>query len=167
MEFPVLGNHDQPRCVSRFGFDRPEYRALSAKMLAACLYFMKGTPYIYQGDELGMTNNGGFRQLSDYRDLESINWFHAYTRAGLTTEAEMFAALGARSRDIMRARRCSGMRRQMLVLPRGEPWIMVNPNYTQINAAQQVNDPDSVFAFISSYSACASSTMCSFTAHMS
>ena len=78
---------------------------------------MKGTPYIYQGDELGMTNNGGFRQLSDYRDLESINWFHAYTRAGLTTEAEMFAALGARSR-IMRARRCSGMRRQMLVLPR-------------------------------------------------
>ena len=53
---------------------------------------MKGTPYIYQGDELGMTNNGGFRQLSDYRDLESINWFHAYTRAGLTTEAEMFAA---------------------------------------------------------------------------
>lgn len=140
------GNHDQPRCVSRFGFDRPEYRALSAKMLAACLYFMKGTPYIYQGDELGMTNNGGFRQLSDYRDLESINWFHAYTRAGLTTEAEMFAALGARSRDHARTPM------QWDASPNagfttGEPWIMVNPNYTQINAAQQVNDPDSVFCF--------------------
>lgn len=140
------GNHDQSRCVSRFGFDRPEYRALSAKMLAACLYFMKGTPYIYQGDELGMTNNGGFRQLSDYRDLESINWFHAYTRAGLTTEAEMFAALGARSRDHARTPM------QWDASPNagfttGEPWIMVNPNYTQINAAQQVNDPDSVFCF--------------------
>ena len=140
------GNHDQPRCVSRFGCDRPEYRALSAKMLAACLYFMKGTPYIYQGDELGMTNNGGFRQLSDYRDLESVNWFHAYTRAGLATQEEMLAALGARSRDHARTP-MQWDDSPNAGFTTGEPWIMVNPNYREINAARQVNDPDSVFCF--------------------
>lgn len=140
------GNHDQPRCVSRFGCDQPEYRALSAKMLAACLYLMKGTPYIYQGDELGMTNNGGFRELSDYRDLESINWFHAYTQAGPATQEEMLAALGARSRDHARTP-MQWDDSPNAGFTSGEPWIMVNPNYRQINAAQQVNDPDSVFCF--------------------
>lgn len=140
------GNHDQPRCVSRFGFDQPEYRALSAKLLATCLYLMKGTPYIYQGDELGMTNNAGFRTIADYRDLESINWFYAYTQAGLITEEEMLAALGARSRDHARTPM------QWEDAPNagfttGEPWIMVNPNYRQINAAAQMNDPDSVFCY--------------------
>lgn len=140
------GNHDQPRCVSRFGFDQPEYRALSAKLLATCLYLMKGTPYIYQGDELGMTNNSGFRELSDYRDLESVNWFHAYTQAGLITEQEMLAALAARSRDHARTPM------QWDDTPNagftaGEPWIMVNPNYRQINAAMQMSDPDSVFSY--------------------
>lgn len=140
------GNHDQPRCVSRFGFDQPEYRALSAKLLATCLYLMKGTPYIYQGDELGMTNNAGFRAIEDYRDVESVNWFHAYTRAGLATREQMLAALGARSRDHARTPM------QWDASPNagftsGEPWIMVNPNYREINAARQVNDPDSVFCY--------------------
>lgn len=67
-----LDNHDQPRAVSRFGNDSPRYRTVSAKMLATCLHMMKGTPYIYQGEELGMTN-AGFEVLSDYRDIESIN----------------------------------------------------------------------------------------------
>ena len=111
---------------------------------------MKGTPYIYQGDELGMTNNGGFRQLSDYRDLESINWFHAYTRAGLTTEAEMFAALGARSRDHARtpmqwdASRYAGFTAPDAAT---EPWIGVNPNHVEINAAEEFDDPESVYGF--------------------
>lgn len=140
------GNHDQPRCVSRFGFDQPEYRALSAKMLATCLYLMKGTPYIYQGDELGMTNNEGFQELSDYRDLESVNWFHSYTQAGLATEEEMLAALGARSRDHARTP-MQWDDSPNAGFTSGEPWIMVNPNYRQINAAQQMNDPDSVFCY--------------------
>lgn len=140
------GNHDQPRCVSRFGFDQPEYRALSAKMLATCLYLMKGTPYIYQGDELGMTNNEGFQELSDYRDLESVNWFHAYTQAGLSTQEEMLAALGARSRDHARTP-MQWDDSPNAGFTSGEPWIMVNPNYRQINAAQQMNDPDSVFCY--------------------
>ena len=106
---------------------------------------MKGTPYIYQGDELGMTNNGGFRQLSDYRDLESINWFHAYTRAGLTTEAEMFAAWRTQQDHARTPMQWDASPNAGFTT--GEPWIMVNPNYTQINAAQQVNDPDSVFCF--------------------
>lgn len=140
------GNHDQPRCVSRFGFDQPEYRALSAKLLATCLYLMKGTPYIYQGDELGMTNNSGFRELSDYRDLESVNWFQAYTQAGLATEEEMLAALGARSRDHARTP-MQWDDSPNAGFTAGEPWIMVNPNYRQINAAMQMRDPDSVFSY--------------------
>ena len=70
-----LGNHDQPRCLSRFGDDSPEYRVVSAKMLATCLHMMQGTPYVYQGDELGM-KNVPFHDLSEFRDIESINAFH-------------------------------------------------------------------------------------------
>lgn len=67
-----LGNHDQPRSVSRFGNDNPAYRETSAKMLATCLHMMQGTPYVYQGEELGMTNVY-FDKLEDYRDIESLN----------------------------------------------------------------------------------------------
>ena len=73
-----LGNHDQPRCLSRFGDDSPEYRVVSAKMLATCLHMMQGTPYVYQGDELGM-KNVPFHDLSEFRDIESINAFHELT----------------------------------------------------------------------------------------
>ena len=75
-----LGNHDQPRCLSRFGDDSPEYRVVSAKMLATCLHMMQGTPYVYQGDELGM-KNVPFHDLSEFRDIESINAFHELTGA--------------------------------------------------------------------------------------
>ena len=76
-----LGIHDQPRCLSRFGDDSPEYRVVSAKMLATCLHMMQGTPYVYQGDELGM-KNVPFHDLSEFRDIESINAFHELTCSG-------------------------------------------------------------------------------------
>ena len=83
-----LGNHDQPRCLSRFGDDSPEYRVVSAKMLATCLHMMQGTPYVYQGDELGM-KNVPFHDLSEFRDIESINAFHELTGAGKVAPDDM------------------------------------------------------------------------------
>ena len=85
-----LGNHDQPRCLSRFGDDSPEYRVVSAKMLATCLHMMQGTPYVYQGDELGM-KNVPFHDLSEFRDIESINAFHELTGAGKVAPDDMVA----------------------------------------------------------------------------
>ena len=93
-----LGNHDQPRCLSRFGDDSPEYRVVSAKMLATCLHMMQGTPYVYQGDELGM-KNVPFRDLSEFRDIESINAFHELTGAGKVAPDDMMRYLNLRRRD--------------------------------------------------------------------
>ena len=93
-----LGNHDQPRSVSRFGNDNPAYRETSAKMLATCLHMMQGTPYVYQGEELGMTNVY-FDKLEDYRDIESINFFTEFTESGLMTPEYMMKCLMLRSRD--------------------------------------------------------------------
>ena len=87
-----LGNHDQPRCLSRFGDDSPEYRVVSAKMLATCLHMMQGTPYVYQGDELGM-KNVPFHDLSEFRDIESINAFHELTGAGKVAPDDMMRYL--------------------------------------------------------------------------
>ena len=93
-----LGNHDQPRSVSRFGNDNPVYRETSAKMLATCIHMMQGTPYVYQGEELGMTNIY-FDKLEDYRDIESINYFEEFTESGLMTPEHMMKCLMLRSRD--------------------------------------------------------------------
>ena len=93
-----LGNHDQPRCLSRFGDDSPEYRVVSAKMLATCLHMMQGTPYVYQGDELGM-KNVPFHDLSEFRDIESINAFHELTGAGKVAPDDMMRYLNLRGRD--------------------------------------------------------------------
>ena len=90
-----LGNHDQPRCLSRFGDDSPEYRVVSAKMLATCLHMMQGTPYVYQGDELGM-KNVPFHDLSEFRDIESINAFHELTGAGKVAPDDMMRYLNLR-----------------------------------------------------------------------
>ena len=87
-----LGNHDQPRCLSRFGDDSPEYRVVSAKMLATCLHMMQGTPYVYQGDELRM-KNVPFHDLSEFRDIESINAFHELTGAGKVAPDDMMRYL--------------------------------------------------------------------------
>ena len=140
-----LGNHDQPRSVSRFGNDNPAYRETSAKMLATCLHMMQGTPYVYQGEELGMTNVY-FDILEDYRDIESINFFTELTEAGLMTPEYMMKCLMLRSRDNARTPMQWDDSAQAGFTD-GESWIKVNPNYKEINAAQQLEDPNSIFHY--------------------
>jgi oligo-1,6-glucosidase len=140
-----LGNHDQPRSVSRFGNDNPAYRETSAKMLATCLHMMQGTPYVYQGEELGMTNVY-FDKLEDYRDIESINFFTELTESGLMTPEYMMKCLMLRSRDNARTPMQWDDSAQA-GFTNGAPWIKVNPNYKEINAAQQLEDPNSIFYY--------------------
>lgn len=140
-----LDNHDQPRVVSRFANDSEQYRVVSAKMIATCLHMLKGTPYVYQGEELGMTN-AYFDRLEDYRDIESINAFHQYVDSGLVKAEDMMRYLKEISRDNARTPM------QWDASPNagfttGTPWIRVNPNYKEINAAACTADPDSVFHY--------------------
>ena len=136
-------NHDQPRIVSRFG-DEGEYRVTAAKMLAMVLHGMQGTPYIYQGEELGMTNVA-FPTIDDYRDIETLNMYRERTQAGYS-EADILRSLHAKSRDNARtpmqwdATTNAGF-------TDGTPWLQVNPNYTAINAADEVADAGSVFHY--------------------
>lgn len=135
-------NHDQPRVVSRFG-DEGEYWAESAKMLGTVVHCLRGTPYVYQGEEIGMTN-AGFTSLDQYRDVESINHYHILSARGLH-EDSVYDILRVHSRDNSRtpmqwdASKNGGF-------TTAEPWLSVNPNHTRINAAAQVDDPNSVFA---------------------
>ena len=134
-------NHDQPRIVSRFG-DEGEYRVPAAKMLGMVLHGMQGTPYIYQGEELGMTNPH-FSRITDYRDVESLNMF-AELRANGRDPNELLAILASKSRDNGRtpmqwdASHNAGF-------TEGEPWIGVCDNYETVNARAALDDPDSVF----------------------
>lgn len=137
-------NHDQPRSVSRFG-DDGEYRELSAKMLATCLHMMQGTPYIYQGEELGMTNVP-FKDISDFRDLDSINAFHELVGQGVFTEDEMMKYLRYKSRDNARTP-FQWDDTEHAGFTAGTPWIMVNPNYREINAREQLEREGSVFRY--------------------
>ena len=140
-------NHDQPRSVSRFGNDSDEYREISAKMLATCIHMMQGTPYVYQGEELGMTNCP-FNTLENFRDLESINAFHELTEQGKMTEEEMMAAIGYKGRDNARTpMQWDDSANAGFSGTDATPWIMVNPNYTKINAKDQVSREDSVFKY--------------------
>ena len=139
-----LENHDQPRSVSRFG-DDGEYRELSAKMLATCLHMMQGTPYIYQGEELGMTNVP-FKDISDFRDLDSINAFHELVGQGVFTEDEMMKYLRYKSRDNARTP-FQWDDTEHAGFTAGTPWIMVNPNYREINAREQLEREGSVFRY--------------------
>ena len=140
-------NHDQPRSVSRFGNDSDEYREISAKMLATCIHMMQGTPYVYQGEELGMTNCP-FNTLENFRDLESINAFHELTEQGKMTEEEMMAAIGYKGRDNARTpMQWDASANAGFSGADATPWIMVNPNYTKINAKDQVSREDSVFKY--------------------
>ena len=138
-------NHDQPRSVSRFGNDSDEYREISAKMLATCIHMMQGTPYVYQGEELGMTN-WPFNTLDNFRDLESINAFHELTEQGKMTEEDMMAAIGYKGRDNARTP-MQWDDSAYAGFSTANPWIMVNPNYTKINAKDQINREDSVFKY--------------------
>ncbi|MDO4943353.1 MAG: alpha-glucosidase [Lachnospiraceae bacterium] len=138
-------NHDQPRVVSRFGSDSKEYREISAKMLATCLHMMQGTPYIYQGEELGMTNIH-FDSIDDYRDLDSINAYYELIEQGVYNKEQMLKYLSMKSRDNARTpfqwddSKNAGF-------SDGIPWIKVNPNYVEINAKEQMEREDSVFAY--------------------
>ena len=134
-------NHDQPRVVSRFGNDG-EFRVASAKALGTVLHLQRGTPYVYQGEELGMTNFP-FTEIEQYRDLESVNHFHEAVAHG-ADPAELLPRLAFMSRDNARtpvqwdASAHAGF-------TTGEPWIAVNPNYPAVNAAAALGDDDSVF----------------------
>ncbi len=136
-------NHDQPRAVSRFG-DEGIYWARSAKMLAAAIHLMRGTPYIYQGEELGMTNHH-YTSIDQYRDVESLNYYRILLDSG-KTEAEALDILAARSRDNGRtpmqwdASHAAGF-------TTGTPWITPPENYRSIHAAAQVDDETSIFSF--------------------
>jgi oligo-1,6-glucosidase len=135
-------NHDQPRAVSRFGDDSPEHRVRSAKALATVLHLQRGTPYVYQGEELGMTN-APWASVEDFRDIESLNHYAEAVAAG-QDPADVLDVLRGRSRDNARTPM------QWDASPNAgftdaTPWLAVNPNFEAINAAAEVDDPDSVF----------------------
>ena len=138
-------NHDQPRMLSRMGNDSPEYREVSAKMLATCLHMMQGTPYVYQGEELGMTNVP-FRTLEDFRDIESINAYHELVGQGVFDSDTMMRYLRYKSRDNARTP-MQWDDSENAGFTEGTPWIMVNPNYTEINAREELGREDSVFYY--------------------
>ena len=138
-------NHDQPRIVSRLGDESDAYRELSAKCIATCLHMMQGTPYVYQGEELGMTNTV-FNSVDDFRDLESINAYRELVESGLYTDEDMFPKIAHKSRDNARtpmqwdASKNAGF-------TTGTPWIAINPNYKKINVEDQLKREDSVFNY--------------------
>lgn len=136
-------NHDQPRAVSRFGDDAPEHRVASAKTLATVLHLHRGTPFVYQGEELGMTN-AGLTRIEDYRDIEAINYYAEAVARG-ADPADVLTGLGHRSRDNARTPVCwtDGPKAGFTT---GTPWLPVNGNFREINAAAQVDDPASVYA---------------------
>lgn len=138
-------NHDQPRAVSRFGDDRPAYREVSAKMLATCLHMLQGTPYVYQGEELGMTNYP-FKSPEDFRDIESINAYKEWCQEGSLSHEVFWPCMLFKSRDNARTPMQWDESAQA-GFTSGTPWIAVNPNYTEINAKAQTKDPDSVFHY--------------------
>lgn len=138
-------NHDQPRSVSRFGNDE-NYWEESAKMLATCLHMMQGTPYIYQGQELGMTNVP-FETIEDFRDLDSINAYHELVEEKkIFTKDEMMKYLRYKSRDNARTP-FQWDDSENAGFTTGTPWIMVNPNYKKINANEQLKRQDSIFHY--------------------
>ena len=138
-----LDNHDQPRAVSRFGDDSPAHRVNSAKTLATVLHLHRGTPYVYQGEELGMTN-APLTEIGHYHDIESINYHTLATARGLDA-ATVMRSLEVKSRDHARTP-MQWDASEHAGFTDGVPWIAANPNHVEINAAAAQGDPDSVFA---------------------
>jgi oligo-1,6-glucosidase len=135
-------NHDQPRVVSRFGDDSDEHRATSAKTLATVLHLHRGTPYVYQGEELGMTN-AGFTEIGQYADLESLNWAREALARGMA-EGEVLHSLAVKSRDNARTP-MQWDATEHAGFTTGTPWLPVHANRDVVNAEAEVADPDSVF----------------------
>ena len=136
-------NHDQPRIVSRLG-DTDRYWKESAKMLGTCIHLLRGTPYIFQGEELGMTNPG-YNKIEEYRDVESINYYHIMLQEG-KTEEEALEVLRQRSRDNGRSpmQWNSG---EYAGFSDREPWIGIPANHTFINVEDEEGDPDSILNY--------------------
>ncbi|WP_372383882.1 alpha,alpha-phosphotrehalase [Vibrio sp. BS-M-Sm-2] len=140
-------NHDQPRVVSRLGDDK-QYRVESAKMLAASVHMMQGTPYIYQGEEIGMTNPG-YTEISQYRDVESTNMYDIMVNRDGVAHQDMMAILAQKSRDNSRTP-MQWNSEAHAGFSQAQPWLDVANNYTEINAEQALEDKDSVFYFYKS-----------------
>ncbi|MCG9623705.1 Oligo-1,6-glucosidase [Vibrio mediterranei] len=136
-------NHDLPRAVSKYGNDG-QYRVKSAKMLATVLHCLKGTPYIYQGEEIGMTNVK-FDNLEQYKDIETLNFYKVRTEAGVSHE-EMMAALAENSRDNARTP-MQWSNEANAGFSTAEPWIEVNPNYTAVNAELDRASNESIYEY--------------------
>ncbi|MFP4978793.1 alpha-glucosidase [Paenibacillus sp. CN-4] len=139
-----LNNHDQPRMVSRFG-DDGRYRLESAKMLATLLHTLKGTPYIYQGEEIGMTNVK-FPSLEHYRDIETLNMYREKVTEGGADHSHILNAIYAKGRDNARTP-MQWDDSPNAGFSEGTPWLSVNPNYREINVQQALDDPDSIFHY--------------------
>ncbi len=139
-----LNNHDQPRMVSRFGNDG-EYRVQSAKLLGTLLHTLKGTPYVYQGEELGMTNVK-FPMIDEYKDIESLNMYNERVTHGGADPGTVMAAIQTRGRDNARTP-VQWDDSDHAGFTTGTPWIGVNANYKKINAKQQLGDSESVFHY--------------------
>jgi oligo-1,6-glucosidase len=135
-------NHDQPRAVSRFGDDSPEFRVASAKTLGTVLHLHRGTPYVYQGEEIGMTNSY-FTDIAQYSDLESVNYHAEALSLGLEAETVM-QSLSVKSRDNARTP-MQWDDSSHAGFSEGIPWLPANPNYVVVNAHAAVEDPTSVF----------------------
>ena len=138
-------NHDYARSVSTFADDREEYRELSAKMLSIALYMMKGTPYIYQGQELGMTNYHA-SSIDELQDVESKNAYQFYVNAGEVSPEEMLKYVNCAGRDNSRTP-MQWNTEENAGFTHGTPWLPVNPNYTYLNAEEQTGRTDSVYSF--------------------
>jgi oligo-1,6-glucosidase len=139
-----LNNHDQPRMVSRFGNDK-EYRVESAKMLATFLHTLKGTPYIYQGEELGMTNVR-FDTIDDYKDIEILNMYHEKVIENGENPEKVMESIYVKGRDNARTP-IQWDDSEHAGFTTGTPWLRVNPNYKEINAEQALADSNSVFHY--------------------
>ncbi len=139
-----LANHDQPRAVSRFGNDGL-YRVESAKMLATFIHMLQGTPYVYQGEEIGMTNVA-FESIEDYRDIQTLNLYREMVEEKGMAPEELMPIVHAKSRDNARTpmQWDAGANAGFTA---GVPWIKVNPNYTEINVEQARAEPNSIFYY--------------------
>ncbi|MBT2683475.1 alpha-glucosidase [Bacillus sp. ISL-37] len=139
-----LNNHDQPRMVSRFGDDK-EYRVESAKMLGTFLHMLKGTPYIYQGEEIGMTNVR-FDSIEDYKDIETLNMYNEKVNQNGENPAKVMESIYVKGRDNARTP-FQWDDSEHGGFTTGTPWLQVNPNYTEINAKQAVEDESSIYHY--------------------
>ena len=138
-------NHDQARAVTRFGDESPKYREVSAKMLGTALHMLQGTPYIYEGEEIGMTN-AFFDKIEDYRDVEALDIFKDFTERKGFSAKDTLELLRLKSRDNARTPMQWSMEKNA-GFSEAEPWIAVNDNYKTINAEASVKDPKSVFSY--------------------